>query len=238
MNTKQLTIICIIGVLCVGAGAYMMFFSTPEYMNITMNGVTFEVPKSNATVTNQSEHMSLYNDSQSNIAITVFDSEGMGLDDFGEATAFAAVRDTFQTGAQLQENSNLQYNHSDTLNVYTYLTNYGHKNVFIVTKNKEDMEHILLKLSSNPITISLNDTDNATNNTTAAATKSSTNSKKSSESEKSEYGDYIDDEYVSMSEEEYAERYPALYHEQSLSEGKYDKYHPEMYDVDRENGYI
>ena len=77
----------------------------------------------------------------------------MGLDNLGEATAFATIRNSFQTGAQLQENSNPQYNHSDILGVYTYLTNYGHKNVFIVTKNNEDMDHILSKLHSNPITI-------------------------------------------------------------------------------------
>ena len=29
-----------------------------------------------------------------------------------------------------------------------------------------------------------------------------------------------------------------LYHKQSLQEGKYDKYHPEFYGVDREHGYI
>ena len=110
------------------------------------------------------------------------------MDNLGEATAFATIRNSFQTGAQLQENSNPQYNHSDILGVYTYLTNYGHKNVFIVTKNNEDMDHILSKLHSNPITISLNNTDNATNNTTTVTTKSSSNAKKSSESEKSEYG--------------------------------------------------
>lgn len=52
------------------------------------------------------------------------------------------------------------------------------------------------------------------------------------------YGSYINDEWVSMSEQEYAERYPALYHQQALSEGKYDQYHPQMYDIDRENGWI
>ncbi|WP_323735870.1 hypothetical protein PXD04_08245 [Methanosphaera sp. ISO3-F5] len=41
-----------------------------------------------------------------------------------------------------------------------------------------------------------------------------------------------------MSEKEYAERFPALYHERSLQEGKYDKYHPEFYEIDRENGRI
>ena len=87
------------------------------------------------------------------------------------------------------------------------------------------------------INITLNDTQNNTTETTKTSTtkKSSKNNNKSSERE---YGDYIDDEWVSMSEKEYAERYPALYHEEALQEGKYDKYHPEFYEVDRENGRI
>ena len=63
-------------------------------------------------------------------------------------------------------------------------------------------------------------------------------SESSTSSQSSEYGSYINNEWVSMSEEEYAERYPALYHMQTLDEGRYDKYHPDMYEVDRENGRI
>ena len=87
------------------------------------------------------------------------------------------------------------------------------------------------------VNITLNDSENNTNATTTKTSKASTKTDKKSSSE-SEYGDYIEDEWVSMSEEEYAERYPALYHEQALSEGKYDKYHPEFYEIDRENGRI
>ena len=93
------------------------------------------------------------------------------------------------------------------------------------------------------INISLNDSQNNTTENTNTTKKTTTTAKSSEnkddkEDKKSEYGDYINDEWVSMSEEEYANRYPALYHEQSLSEGKYDKYHPEFYEVDRENGRI
>ena len=41
-----------------------------------------------------------------------------------------------------------------------------------------------------------------------------------------------------MTEQEYAERFPATYHMRALEEGRYDQYHPELYEVDRENGYI
>ncbi|WP_407381906.1 carboxypeptidase-like regulatory domain-containing protein [Methanobrevibacter sp.] len=54
----------------------------------------------------------------------------------------------------------------------------------------------------------------------------------------STYGSYINDEWVPMSEAEYASRYPVLYHQKSLQEGRYDEYHPQMYEVDAENGLI
>ena len=71
---------------------------------------------------------------------------------------------------------------------------------------------------------------------TEQASSASSSSSGSASSSDSGYGSYINDEWVSMSEQEYAERYPALYHMQTLDEGRYDQYHPEMYEVDRENG--
>ena len=65
------------------------------------------------------------------------------------------------------------------------------------------MEHILSKLDSNSVTLSINDTENTTNESTGT-TQSSSATKKSSQSKESEYGDYIDDEWVSMSKEKYA----------------------------------
>jgi len=180
MRTKGIILIgVIIALICIGTGAYLLLNTTPEYMKITMNGVTFEVPKSNATVQNQTEHYSTYNDTDKNIAIFVFDSENMGINDMSEAATFATTREAFQTGAQLQQSNNLQYNYSDTLKVYTYLTNYTHKNVFIITKNKEDMENILSKLNPNSI-IQSNQTDNSTNETNT--TKTSTTKKSTADS--------------------------------------------------------
>lgn len=95
---------------------------------------------------------------------------------------------------------------------------------------------------NNTVNITLNNSqNNTTENTTINNTQSTSKSKSKSnnqKSEDSEYGTYINDEYVSMSEKEYAERFPALYHEESLQKGKYDKYHPEFYEIDRENGRI
>jgi len=84
----------------------------------------------------------------------------------------------------------------------------------------------------------LNETNNTTNETKKSTTTKKSTKKNNKKSSEEKYGDYIDDKYVSMSEKEYAERYPALYHEYSLQNGKYDKYHPEFYEVDRKNGRI
>ncbi|MBR0472661.1 MAG: hypothetical protein IJI98_08220 [Methanosphaera sp.] len=181
MKKEGLIIIgVIVAVLCIGAGAYLLYNSSPEYMNITMNGVTFEVPKSNVTVLNQTEHYSIYNDTEKGVAIFVFDSTDATLSDMSEAASFAGTRDAFQIGAQLQQKSNITYNHSDTMKVYTYLTNYGHKNVFIITKNKEDMEHILSSINVNSVNYSLNETSNSTNDT--GSVEYSNSMKKSSSS--------------------------------------------------------
>lgn len=72
----------------------------------------------------------------------------------------------------------------------------------------------------------------------SSSSSSSSSGSSQSESSQSQYGSYINGKWESMTEKEYAERYPASYHISSLEEGRYDKYHPELYEVDRENGYI
>ena len=236
MRTKALlAIIAVIIIASIGIGSYLLLQS-PEYNNITMNGVTFEVPKANVTVSNQSEHYSIYNDSGNGITIFVLDSEGIGMDEASQAVSFAGMRDAFQANSQLQEESNYSYNYSDSMKVYTYLTNYTHKNVFIVTKNKKDMQHILSSIKVDQSNTSLsNDTNNNTTTNSSKKTTSNSKASNSNKNSKSEYGDYINGKWVSMSEDEYAERYPALYHIESNRKGKYDKYHPELYEVDKKN---
>ena len=52
-----------------------MFFNQPQYKNITMNGITVEVPESNVTVLQQTEAFSIYNDTKNKLSLT---SLGMG----------------------------------------------------------------------------------------------------------------------------------------------------------------
>lgn len=184
MRTKNLLIILLIilAVIGVAVGAYFMLTPQTEYKNVTMDGLTFEVKNVSANVTNMTANYYIYNDTENNITVLLFDSEGMGLNDFDEATQFAAVRDALQMNNQAQNGTNYTYNYTQTVNRYTYLTNYTHKNLFVITQDKGDMEHILstIKLDANT---GNNTTENQTNNTTTQS--SSGNQKSSSGSQKS-----------------------------------------------------
>ena len=149
-------------IVTIAVFASTVLLSSTSYKNITLNDVQMEVKDSNITVTNQTEHYSIYNDTENGILVLVFDSEGSNWGDVSEMVSYAAIRDANQVGAQLQSQSNFSYNYSDTLKQYTYLTNYTHKNVFVVTKNKEDMEHILSTIHVTAGAKALNDTKETT----------------------------------------------------------------------------
>ena len=167
MKTKGLIFIIIIALICIGGCAYAILSQPTQYKNITMNGIVCEVPESSAKVIPQTQHYSIYNDSENGVAMYVFDSEGTGFGDISEMTSFAATREANQIGAQLEEDENYMYNYSSTLKEYTYLCNYTHKNVFVITENREDMLHILKTMKlDNEITLNINDTNETDNVTT------------------------------------------------------------------------
>ena len=56
MRTKGLILVAILVFVCIIGVFSFSFNNTTEYQNITVNGVTLEVPKSNVTVVNQSEY--------------------------------------------------------------------------------------------------------------------------------------------------------------------------------------
>ena len=184
MRTKNVFIIMVVilALASMAVAAYMLFTPQVVYKNVTMDGVSFEVKNSSANVTNQTDNYYIYNDTENNITILLFDSEGMGLNDFGEATEFAAVRDAVQMNNQAENGNNTTFNYTSSLGRYTYLTNYTHKNLFVITQDKSDMEHILSTIRVDT-TLDDNATDNQTNNTTSTSTttqKSSSNTQKSS----------------------------------------------------------
>lgn len=68
-----------------------------------MNEIIFEVPNSDNSIINQTNHYSIYNDSENGVAIYVFDSEGSTLNDMSEMVSFAGIRDANQVGAQNEQ---------------------------------------------------------------------------------------------------------------------------------------
>ena len=170
MNKQYLAIgVGVILLLLIIGGTYLLFFNQPQYKNITLNGISVEVPESNISVIQQTEAFSIYNDTENHVDVFVFDSTNIGLNDLGEALTFAAVRDMFQIGSTLQTSDGYSYNYSDTNKVYTYVTNYTHKNLLIVTASKEDMIHALQTIKVNE-DVSLNITNETEQVTTKAKT--------------------------------------------------------------------
>lgn len=179
MNKKYLAIIVVAAVLVVAlAASYFVLNQQPHYKNITMNGITMEVPEGNSTVVQQSEFFSMYNDTEKNMVAMVFDSTNAGLSDLAEAVVFAGVRDVLQANATPQTSDSFTYNYSETNKIYTYVGNYSHKNLFIATKDKEDMIHALQTIKVDE-EISLNQTNQTTQNvaTTQTTTKSASDEK-------------------------------------------------------------
>ncbi|MBE6486679.1 MAG: hypothetical protein E7Z85_07570 [Methanosphaera stadtmanae] len=180
---KQYLIIGVTALILIGmlSGTYFILFNQSQYKNITMNGITVEVPESNVSVIQQTNAFSIYNDTEHSVDVLVYDSTDIGLNDLTEAMTFAAVRDMFQVGSTLQTTEGYSYNYSDTNKVYTYVTNYTHKNLFIVTANKEDMIHALQ-------TIKVNDEINLniTNETNQTVTKANNNKNTKSDDDKEE----------------------------------------------------
>lgn len=143
MENKYLAIIILAIVAVAGCASYFMFFSGPQYKNITMNGITMEVPESDINVTQQTDIFSLYNDTENHVDVFVFDSADMGFSDLSEAMEFAALREMFQVGSTLQSSDGYSYNYSESTGVYTYVSNYTHKNYLVVTADKDVLIHIL-----------------------------------------------------------------------------------------------
>lgn len=183
MNKQYLAIgVSVILLLLILGGCYFLFFNQPQYKNITMNGISLEVPDSNVSVIQQTDAFSIYNDTENLVDVFVFDSTNAGLNDMSEALTFAGVREMFQVGSTLQTSDGYTYNYSETNKVYTYVTNYTHKNLLIVTGNKEDMIHALQ-------TVKVNEEENLniTNETNETVTKTES-------TEKSQTTDTEDDE--------------------------------------------
>ncbi len=147
MERKNI-IISIILILCLmGAVNYLFLPKNTFYDTIELNEVKMKVPSTNNNTTMNLSHYTEYNDTENGVNIYVFDSEGTTLNDAGQLFKFLSNRDINQLQAIQYNKDNLTYNYSSSLNEYTYLKNFKHKNIFVIAKNEEDMQHIIKSLS-------------------------------------------------------------------------------------------
>lgn len=148
MDIKKVVIISILFIICV-----MCFYNVADnvfnYKRINVNEVQLKVPYSNVSVINQTDHFSTYEDLENGIKIYVFDDDETSLKDVNEMFNFLTVRDVNQMEAILIEDKKFSYNYSSSLNEYTFLNNSNNKNIFVVTKNNENMLKILKSIKIN-----------------------------------------------------------------------------------------
>lgn len=148
MDIKKVVIISILFIICCLC-FYNAINNEFNYKRINVNEVQVKVPYSNVSVINQTDHFSIYEDLENGIKIYVFDDDETTLKDVNEMFNFLTVRDVNQMEAILIEDKKFSYNYSSSLNEYTFLNNSNNKNIFVVTKNNENMLKILKSIKIN-----------------------------------------------------------------------------------------
>ena len=159
---NKVLIIAIIAIVIVAACAAGFILLQPHYKEINVIGVSMEVPDSDYNVSIDSQFTNTYFDDENHVAVYGFDSTNAGLFDLiGEGAVYAGVRDAFINNSQSQSITQDSITFYDCGNgTYGYTTYFGHKNIFIVTQDKNTLIHIIKSLK-------VNDTTDATPETTS-----------------------------------------------------------------------
>lgn len=163
-ENKTLIIAIIIVIIVAGCAAGYILLQ-PHYKEINVIGVSMEVPDSDCNVTINSQSTNTYTDKENQVVVYGFDSTNMGLDDIGEAIAFAAVRDGLSENSKEVTIDGIAINES-TNGTYSYYTYFGHKNIFIVTKDENTLVHIVKSLNANSNEENNDNTTNESSNLT------------------------------------------------------------------------
>lgn len=148
MERNKSILIIIIVLLCImGITNLLLDMQSTHYQPITIDEIKMEVPPSNTNISSKTSHYTEYNDTVNGVYVYVFDSEGSSLMDASEMFQFISIRDVNQLESIPFTEENATYNYSSSLNEYTYLDNYMHKSVFIITKDDKTMQHIIKSLN-------------------------------------------------------------------------------------------
>lgn len=147
---KEKIIMILVLFLIIIMGCYNYIDNENRYQEININNIQLKVPYNNESIlNNNSEHLSIYEDTKNAIKIYVFDTKGTLFTDSKEMFQFITARDTNQLESIEMIEDERSFNYSKSLNEYTYLNQYGSKYILIITQNKEDMIKIIESIRSN-----------------------------------------------------------------------------------------
>lgn len=142
MDKEKIVIIVILSVFFVMC-LFNYFVLSENNKTININEIEVKVPDTNNTVIDHTEHYSTYEDIKNGIVIYVFDSKKTSLNDAEDMFRFINARDVNQLETISIEEDDYRFNYSKSLNEYTYLSNRDDKNIFVITKDKEDLMKII-----------------------------------------------------------------------------------------------
>lgn len=148
---KQKSVIIVILAIILTMGLFNFFVISETNKTITVNEIEVKVPDTNNKVINQTEHYSTYEDMENGIFIYVFDSQGTTFTDVKEMFNFLTARDVNQLETIQLEEDDYSFNYSRSLNEYTYLLKSNNKNIFVITKDKEDMLKIIKSIKNKSV---------------------------------------------------------------------------------------
>ena len=153
METRKVVLIVIFALICVLSICNVFVSPVNNYKTVTVNDVEVSVPNNNCSVVNRTDHFSYYEDMAGGVMVYVFNSRGSNLTDVKEMFNFITVRDVNQIEVIPVEEEEYSFNYSSSLNEYTCLINVEDRNVFVITKNEDDMIRVLesLKVKSDDV---------------------------------------------------------------------------------------
>lgn len=140
----------ILVILLIAGGCCGFILLQPHYKEINIIGVTMEVPTSDSNVTIKSNDSQNYIDDKNNVKIYGLDSSKIGLFNIFDTIKFSEVH-------EINKEANKELIHIDGISInktkngtYSFYTNFNNKNIFIITKDKNTIIHIIktMKLNS------------------------------------------------------------------------------------------
>lgn len=164
-NKKLIGGVLLIIIFFVAAYAGMSYLTQTPYKDITIDGMSMEVPDNDKVSVNvNSSTYSTYIDKKYGFEVYVIDSSGMNMEHFAEATEFGAVKKVAKTYVTSVEEDDVYINKS-SYNVYSYNFKQGSKEVLIYSGSPEYVAHAVKTLKMGSASVGAPVTNNTSENT-------------------------------------------------------------------------